>query len=116
MCFGAHFDLNILYLGSGVLAHFLPTKLVTFLNFSLFCVTTKVGNIAGRRSEEAEADLENKVEFAVLDELDDFYENFLDHDDTEHGGFKSEVIVQQEQADEEAVAFSYEVRLFLCLQ
>ncbi|XP_070689240.1 microprocessor complex subunit DGCR8 [Pempheris klunzingeri] len=66
------------------------------------------GNIAGRSSEEAEVDLENKVEFAVLDELDDFYENFLDHDDGEHGGFKSEVIVQQEQADDEAVTYSYE--------
>ncbi|XP_078106165.1 microprocessor complex subunit DGCR8 [Sander vitreus] len=65
------------------------------------------GNLAGRRSEEAEVDSENKVEFAVLDELDDFYENFLDDDDVEHGGFKSDVIVQQEQADEEAVAFSY---------
>uniref|UniRef100_A0A8D3CI79 Microprocessor complex subunit DGCR8 n=1 Tax=Scophthalmus maximus TaxID=52904 RepID=A0A8D3CI79_SCOMX len=63
---------------------------------------------AGRRSEEAEVDLENKVEFAVLDELDDFYDNFLDHDDGEHSGFKSEVIAQQEQADDEAVAFSYE--------
>ncbi|XP_037633098.1 microprocessor complex subunit DGCR8 [Sebastes umbrosus] len=66
------------------------------------------GNIAGGRSEEAEVDLENKVEFAVLDELDDFYENFLDNDDAEHGGFKAEGIVQQEQADEEAVNFSYE--------
>uniref|UniRef100_A0A4W6EQH8 Microprocessor complex subunit DGCR8 n=1 Tax=Lates calcarifer TaxID=8187 RepID=A0A4W6EQH8_LATCA len=65
------------------------------------------GNIS-RRSEEAEVDLENKVEFAVLDELDDFYENFLDHDDGEHGDFKSEVIVQQEQADDEAGAYSYE--------
>ncbi|KAF3696127.1 Microprocessor complex subunit DGCR8 DiGeorge syndrome critical region 8 [Channa argus] len=64
------------------------------------------GNAAGRRSEEPEVDLENKVEFAVLDELDDFYENFLD--DGEHGGFKSEVIVQQEQADDEATAYSYE--------
>ncbi|XP_029998601.1 microprocessor complex subunit DGCR8 [Sphaeramia orbicularis] len=61
------------------------------------------GNITGRRLEESEVDLENKVEFAVLDELDDFYENFLDHDDA---GFKSEVIVQQEQADE--VTYSYE--------
>ncbi|KAG7241363.1 hypothetical protein INR49_025563 [Caranx melampygus] len=63
---------------------------------------------AGRRSEEAEVDVENKVEFAVLDELDDFYDNFLDHDDGEHGGFKSEVIVQQEQADEEAGPYPYE--------
>lgn len=74
------------------------------------------GNTAGRRSEETEVDLENKVEFAVLDELDDFYENFLDHDDGEQGGFKSEVIVQQEQADDETAAYCYEVRLFLCLQ
>lgn len=73
------------------------------------------GNIGSRRSEETEVDLENKVEFAVLDELDDFYENFLDHDDGEHGGFKSEVIVQQEQADDEAMAYSYEVRLSLSL-
>lgn len=67
-----------------------------------------VGNAS--RSEEAEVDLENKVEFAVLDELDDFYENFLDHDDG-NGGFKSDAIVQQEQADEEALVFPYEVRL-----
>ncbi|XP_071338224.1 microprocessor complex subunit DGCR8 [Trachinotus anak] len=62
----------------------------------------------GRRSEEADVDQENKVEFAVLDELDDFYDNFLDHDDGESGGFKSEVIVQQEQADDEAGPYSYE--------
>ncbi|XP_068616826.1 microprocessor complex subunit DGCR8 [Brachionichthys hirsutus] len=62
---------------------------------------------AGGASEEVDVDLENKVEFAVLDELDDLYENFLDHDG-EHGGFKSDVIVQQEQADDEALPFSYE--------
>ncbi|XP_037537171.1 microprocessor complex subunit DGCR8 [Nematolebias whitei] len=65
------------------------------------------GNPAVRKSE-AEVDLENKVEFAVLDELDDFYENLLDQDDDEHGGFKSDTIVQQEQVDDEAAAFSYE--------
>lgn len=74
------------------------------------------GNTAGRTSEEADVDLENKVEFAVLDELEDFCDNFLDHEDGEHGGFKSEVIVQQEQADDEAVAYSYEVCIFFCLQ
>ncbi|XP_034547245.1 microprocessor complex subunit DGCR8 [Notolabrus celidotus] len=63
---------------------------------------------AGKRSEEAEGDLENKVEFAVLDELEDFYENFVDHDNGEHGGFKSEDIIQQEQADDEVVTYSYE--------
>lgn len=66
------------------------------------------GNSTGRKSDEAEVDLENKVEFAVLDELEDFYENLLDQDD-EHGGFKSGTIVQQEQVDDEAVAFAYEV-------
>ncbi|XP_008295739.1 microprocessor complex subunit DGCR8 [Stegastes partitus] len=70
--------------------------------------TSGGGNTAGRGSEETEVDLENKVEFAVLDELDDFYENFLDHDDGEQGGFKSEVIVQQEQADDETATYSYE--------
>ncbi|KAM9742903.1 microprocessor complex subunit DGCR8 isoform 1-T1 [Menidia menidia] len=66
------------------------------------------GNATGGKSEESEVDLENKVEFAVLDELDEFYENFLDHNDGEHSDFKSEVIVQQEQADDEAVTYSYE--------
>ncbi|CAK6950454.1 Hypothetical predicted protein [Scomber scombrus] len=70
--------------------------------------SSAAGDTAGRGSEEAEVDAENKVEFAVLDELDDFYENFLDQDDGEQGGFKSEVIVQQEQADDEAVGYTYE--------
>uniref|UniRef100_A0A674NCI0 Microprocessor complex subunit DGCR8 n=1 Tax=Takifugu rubripes TaxID=31033 RepID=A0A674NCI0_TAKRU len=65
------------------------------------------GNIATRSSEEAEGDQENKVEFAVLDELEDFCD-FLDHEDGEHGGFKSESIVQQEHPDDEAVVYSYE--------
>ncbi|XP_061528961.1 microprocessor complex subunit DGCR8 [Phycodurus eques] len=58
--------------------------------------------------EEAEVDLENKVEYAVLDELDDIYENFVDNEDEESGGFKSEVIVQQEQADDESMAYEEE--------
>lgn len=65
----------------------------------------------GRASEEADVDTENKVEYAVLDELEEFYDNFLDQDDGERGGFKSDVIVQQEQADDDAVGFSYEVCL-----
>lgn len=77
---------------------------------------SRAGNAAGRSSEEADVDLENKVEFAVLDELEDFYDNFLDHEDGEQGGFKSEVIAQQEQADDEAVAYSYEVRLLCRVQ
>ncbi|XP_061907622.1 microprocessor complex subunit DGCR8 isoform X1 [Entelurus aequoreus] len=60
------------------------------------------------RVEEAQVDLEDKVEYAVLDELDDIYENFVNNEDGENGGFKSEVIIQQEQADDETMAFSYE--------
>uniref|UniRef100_A0A1A8RXF1 Microprocessor complex subunit DGCR8 n=1 Tax=Nothobranchius rachovii TaxID=451742 RepID=A0A1A8RXF1_9TELE len=67
----------------------------------------EAANPTGRTSNEMEVDLENKVEFAVLDELEDFYENLLDQDD-EHSGFKSDTIVQQAQADEEAAAYSYE--------
>lgn len=67
----------------------------------------------GRVSEEVDLDAENKVEYAVLDELEEYYDNFLDQDDGEHGGFKSDAIVQQEQADDEAVAFSFEVCLHL---
>lgn len=66
------------------------------------------GNIAGKLSEENEVDMENRVEYAVLDEFEDFYENFVDAD---NGGFGSGIIAQQEQADDEAVAFPYEVCL-----
>lgn len=79
-------------------------------------VTGGAANAAGRKSEDTEVDLENKVEFAVLDELDDLYENFLEPDDGEHGGFKSDVIVQQEQAYDEVTAYSYEVWLDFYLQ
>uniref|UniRef100_A0A674F0E4 Microprocessor complex subunit DGCR8 n=1 Tax=Salmo trutta TaxID=8032 RepID=A0A674F0E4_SALTR len=65
-----------------------------------------VGVSAGRRGEEA--DLENKVEFAVLDELEDFSQDFLDTEDVQQGGFRSEVIVQQDHADEENLNISYE--------
>ncbi|XP_021477557.2 microprocessor complex subunit DGCR8 [Oncorhynchus mykiss] len=67
-----------------------------------------VGVSAGRRGEEAEADLENKVEFAVLDELEDFSQDFLDTEDVQQGGFRSEVIVQQDHADEENLNIAYE--------
>lgn len=71
------------------------------------------GNIATRSSAEADGDQENKVEFAVLDELD--FCDFLDQEDGEHGGFKSDSIEQQEHPDDEAVVYSYEVRLVLVL-
>uniref|UniRef100_A0A674B546 Microprocessor complex subunit DGCR8 n=1 Tax=Salmo trutta TaxID=8032 RepID=A0A674B546_SALTR len=55
-----------------------------------------------------EADLENKVEFAVLDELEDFSQDFLDTENVEQGGFRSEEVVQPENADEENLNYSYE--------
>lgn len=69
------------------------------------------GHSLGRAREEADVEAENKVEYAVLDELEEYYDNFLDQDDGERGGFKSDVIVQQEQADDDAGAFAYEVCL-----
>ncbi|CAB1319974.1 unnamed protein product, partial [Coregonus sp. 'balchen'] len=65
-----------------------------------------VDGSAGRRG--AEADLENKVEFAVLDELEDFSQDFLHTENVEQGGFRSEEMVQQENADEENLNYSYE--------
>ncbi|KAM4746134.1 microprocessor complex subunit DGCR8 [Anableps anableps] len=66
------------------------------------------GNTVGRKLEDSEVDLENKVEFAVLDELEDYYENLLDRDDGEQGGFKSDAIVQREQVQDETAAYAYE--------
>lgn len=59
----------------------------------------------------AEPDLENKVEFAVLDELDDFCDSFLeDPDEREDMGFGSDAIAQQDHHGEpEALGYSYEV-------
>uniref|UniRef100_A0A8C7XDS2 DGCR8 microprocessor complex subunit n=1 Tax=Oryzias sinensis TaxID=183150 RepID=A0A8C7XDS2_9TELE len=61
------------------------------------------GNSAGRKSEEAEMDMENRVEFAVLDELDDLYENLLEDGETD--GLKSESMASREASG----AFPYEV-------
>ncbi|XP_026887035.2 LOW QUALITY PROTEIN: microprocessor complex subunit DGCR8 [Electrophorus electricus] len=61
-----------------------------------------------RKGEEAEVDQENKVEFAVLDELEDFGENFLEAEDGEASEFTSEMIVQREQVNEEDLSYSYE--------
>lgn len=61
-----------------------------------------------RNIEEMEAGQENKVEFAVLDDLEDFSENFLEAEDGEPSGFMSEMIVQHEQVREEDLNYSYE--------
>ncbi|KAI7813699.1 microprocessor complex subunit DGCR8, partial [Triplophysa rosa] len=63
---------------------------------------------SARNSVEIEAEQENKVEFAVLDDLEDFSENFLEVEDGEPSGFRSEMIVQQEQVHEEDLSYSYE--------
>ncbi|XP_062399064.1 microprocessor complex subunit DGCR8 [Sardina pilchardus] len=74
------------------------------------CPGVSGNGVLGTRAkgEEAEVDLENKVEFAVLDELEDFSENFLEAEDGDQGGFRSDVIVQQEQTNEEDLNYSYE--------
>lgn len=59
-----------------------------------------------RTREELEAEQENKVEFAVLDDLEDFSENFLEVG--EPSAFRSQMIVQQEQVHEEDLSYSYE--------
>lgn len=63
----------------------------------------------GDVSVEPEAEQENKVEFAVLDELEDFSENFLETEDGEESEYTSEMIVQQQQANDEEQVYAYEV-------
>lgn len=67
------------------------------------------GTVQGDAGVEPEAEQENKVEFAVLDELEDFSENFLDAEDGEESEYTSEMIVQQQQANDEDHVYSYEV-------
>ncbi|XP_051552237.1 microprocessor complex subunit DGCR8-like [Myxocyprinus asiaticus] len=70
---------------------------------------TRKGSLGlARNIEEIEAEQENKVEFAVLDDLEDFSENFLEAEDGELSGFRSEMIVQQERVNEEDMSYSYE--------
>lgn len=65
------------------------------------------GTGQGDVSVEPEAEQENKVEFAVLDEVEDFSENFLE--DGEESEYTSEMIVQQQQANDEDHVYAYEV-------
>lgn len=66
------------------------------------------GESAGKRDEEHELDQEKRVEYAVLDELEDFTDN-LELDEEGAGGFTAKAIVQRDRVDEEALNFSYEV-------
>lgn len=66
-----------------------------------------------RNGNELETEQENKVEFAVLDDLEDFSENFLEVEDGEQSGFRSQMIAQQEQVQEEDLNYCYEVKCMI---
>ncbi|KAM8961140.1 microprocessor complex subunit DGCR8 [Pelodytes ibericus] len=61
---------------------------------------------ASKRSDDTETDQENKVEYAVLDEVEDFTENVMDVDGEVE--FVSESILQRDTVDEEALMYTYE--------
>ncbi|XP_019482456.1 PREDICTED: microprocessor complex subunit DGCR8 isoform X2 [Hipposideros armiger] len=65
------------------------------------------GESADKKDEENELDQEKRVEYAVLDELEDFTDN-LELDEEGAGGFTAKAIVQRDRVDEEALNFSYE--------
>uniref|UniRef100_G1TTV2 DGCR8 microprocessor complex subunit n=1 Tax=Oryctolagus cuniculus TaxID=9986 RepID=G1TTV2_RABIT len=65
------------------------------------------GESADKKDEESELDQEKRVEYAVLDELEDFTDT-LELDEEGAGGFAAKAIVQRDRADEEALNFSYE--------
>ncbi|XP_075072916.1 microprocessor complex subunit DGCR8 isoform X2 [Mixophyes fleayi] len=68
-----------------------------------------VGNndISNKKNEEAETDQEKKVEYAVLDDLEDFTENVMDVDD-DGAEFAPESILQNDKIDEESLIYNYE--------
>ncbi|XP_040272240.1 microprocessor complex subunit DGCR8 [Bufo bufo] len=65
--------------------------------------------IANKRNEEAEADQEKKVEYAVLDDLEDFTENVMDVDEdgAEFAEFITESMLQSDKIDESLI-YNYE--------
>ncbi|XP_006890519.1 PREDICTED: microprocessor complex subunit DGCR8 isoform X2 [Elephantulus edwardii] len=65
------------------------------------------GESTDKKDEENELDQEKRVEYAVLDELEDFTDN-LELDEEGAGGFTAKAIVQRDRVDEEALNFSYE--------
>ncbi|NXI58319.1 DGCR8 protein, partial [Chloroceryle aenea] len=60
-----------------------------------------------KKDEENDIDQEKRVEYAVLDELEDFTDNLMEIDE-EGGGFTSKAIVQRDKVDEETLNYSYE--------
>ncbi|XP_062038382.1 microprocessor complex subunit DGCR8 isoform X2 [Lepus europaeus] len=65
------------------------------------------GESVDKKAEESELDQEKRVEYAVLDEVEDFTDT-LELDEEGAGGFAAKAIVQRDRADEEALNFSYE--------
>lgn len=78
-----------------------------------------VAQVAGEKEEtkdeDNEVDQEKRVEYAVLDDLEDFTDNLMEIDEGGGGGFASKAIVQQDKVDEETLHYSYEVTRFFCL-
>ncbi|XP_032561838.1 microprocessor complex subunit DGCR8 [Chiroxiphia lanceolata] len=65
------------------------------------------GDSEDKKEDENDIDQEKRVEYAVLDELEDFTDNLMEIDE-EGGGFTSKAIVQRDKVDEETLNFSYE--------
>ncbi|XP_027545100.1 microprocessor complex subunit DGCR8 [Neopelma chrysocephalum] len=65
------------------------------------------GDSEDKKDDENDIDQEKRVEYAVLDELEDFTDNLMEIDE-EGGGFTSKAIVQRDKVDEETLNFSYE--------
>ncbi|KAJ7417561.1 Microprocessor complex subunit DGCR8 [Pitangus sulphuratus] len=65
------------------------------------------GDSDDKKDDENDIDQEKRVEYAVLDELEDFTDNLMEIDE-EGGGFTSKAIVQRDKVDEETLNFSYE--------
>ncbi|XP_020665557.2 microprocessor complex subunit DGCR8 [Pogona vitticeps] len=59
-----------------------------------------------KKEDENDVDQEKRVEYAVLDDLEDFTDNLMEID--EEGGFTSKAIVQRDKVDEETLNYSYE--------
>uniref|UniRef100_K7G6R7 WW domain-containing protein n=1 Tax=Pelodiscus sinensis TaxID=13735 RepID=K7G6R7_PELSI len=64
------------------------------------------GENDGKKYDENDIDQEKRVEYAILDELEDFTDNLMEIDEGE--GFTSKAIVQRDKVDEETLNYSYE--------
>ncbi|KAM9331368.1 microprocessor complex subunit DGCR8 [Gastrophryne carolinensis] len=62
---------------------------------------------ANKTNDYLEGDQENKVEYAVLDDLEDFTENMMDVDE-DGAEFVSESLLQSDKIDDESLIYNYE--------